>query len=237
MSSVPQTVPETETKEHFGVGSLRRVQAVLALVLLLCFVMTARQLHRPNLADFEVYDAAAEVVHEHRSLHMYDDADTGETFGLRFVGDGRPLTAAAHRLGIERVRLYIYPPILADLLVPFTLVKASVAGRFWLLLNGAALLGTAWFMAHMLGLRLRSKAGAAVGAGLLVLFSTMFCLIWGQVTILLLLLWMAGIYFYGRGRWGLSAGVFALATAIKLTPLMSGAGCARTRLPCSHCSP
>ena len=198
----------------------RSVTAAFLLTLLLCLAMTARQLHKPNLADFEVYDAAAETVHEHASGHMYDDADTGAPFSLRFVNPEMPLTYAAHHLGIAQVRLYIYPPILADLVLPLTFVSAHTAGELWVLVNLLALGGTAFLTARLLGVRPVSLPGAAILVGLLLLYSTAFCLIWGQVTILLLLFWTAGMFFYQRGWYAASAFIFALATAIKLTPLV-----------------
>ncbi len=198
----------------------RSVAAAFLLTLLLCLAATARQLHKPNLADFEVYAAAAETVHEHSSVHMYDDVDTGAPFSLRFVSPELPLSQAAHRLGIAQVRLYIYPPILADLVLPLTFVNAHTAGKLWVLLNLLALSGTAFFTARLLGVRPVSLPGGALLVGLLLLYSTAFCLIWGQVTILLLLFWTAGMYFYQRGWYAASAFLFALATAIKLTPLV-----------------
>lgn len=197
-----------------------RVRLAFLICLLVCLAMTARQLHRPNLADFQVYDAAAELVHEHQSAHIYDDADTGALFGLRFVKPDLPLGQAARRLGIQRVRLYIYPPILADLLVPLTFVSAATAGKLWLCINLAALLLTTFLVAGLLNVRWRSFGGLALLVGLFALFSTLFCLVWGQVTIVLLLLWTAGLACYQRRWYAASAALFALATAIKLTPLL-----------------
>ncbi|HEY0786658.1 MAG TPA: glycosyltransferase 87 family protein [Acidobacteriaceae bacterium] len=199
---------------------MRRAKLAFLLALVVCLGLQARQVHRPNLADFEVYDAAAELVHQHHSPDMYDDADDEAVFQLKFVGPQRPLALAANRLGIARVRLYIYPPILADMLLPLVFVSGATAGKLWLLLNLAALLGTAALMVRTLDLPWASAGAAAVFAGLFALFSTVFCLEWGQVTILLLLLWMATIFLYARGRYAASAAAMALATAIKLTPLV-----------------
>ena len=219
-----QIGPEpTRTAGAIGASSrsvMGRTGAAFLLALLLCLGMTARQVARPNLADFQVYDAAAELVHQHHSVHMYDGADSEPVFQLKFADPASPFGQAAQRLGIPRVRLYIYPPILADLVLPFAFVSAAAAGKLWLLLNVAAILLTAWLMARDLNLRWNSLGAPAVLAGLLALFATGMCLIWGQVTLVLLLLWMCGIYFYRRGWYAASAVVLALATAIKLTPLL-----------------
>ncbi len=116
--------------------------------------------------------------------------------------------------------MYIYPPILADLVLPLTFLRGRTAGELWVVINLLALGGTAFLTARLLGVRPVSLPGAALLVGLLLLYSTVFCLIWGQVTILLLLLWAAGMLFYQRGWHAASAFVFALATAIKLTPLV-----------------
>lgn len=197
-----------------------RAKVSFLLVLLVCLIAAARQVHRPNLADFQVYDAAAELVHEGQSVHMYDGADDEAVFQLKFAPDGSRFARAAQRIGANPVRLYIYPPILADMVLPLAFVSAATAGKLWLAINFVALLVTAWLMIRLLELRPWSAGAAAVLVGLFALYSTGMCLIWGQITILLLLLWMSGIYFYRRGWHAASAVVLALATAIKLTPLL-----------------
>jgi hypothetical protein len=200
--------------------SRQRTTIAFLLALFICLAVTARQVHKPNLADFQVYDAAAELVHEHRSIHMYDGADNEAVFQLKFADEQSPFGQAARHLGIDKVRLYIYPPILADFVLPFAFVSAATAGKLWDLLNLAAIFLIALLMARELNLRPTSLGGLAVLLGLFALFGTGMCLIWGQVTVLLLLLWMAGIHFYRRGWYAGSASVLAVATAIKLTPLL-----------------
>ncbi len=206
--------------EQASLKPARTVLAAFLLTLLICLGMTFRQFHRTDFADFQVYDAAAEVVHEGKSIHMYDDADTGSRFELKFVNPALPLAQAANHIGIDRVRLYIYPPILADILVPLTFVPAIVAARLWLAFNLLALVVTALLLARMLQVPLLSLPSAALVIGALLLFSTGMALLWGQITILLLLLWAFGMLAYQRGWLAASAAAFALATLIKLTPLL-----------------
>ena len=199
---------------------MRVAKAALALVLLLCIAMTVHQVHRPNLADFQVYDTAAELVLHGQSRHIYDDADTGIDPQLRFSAPDTAYAQMAQRHGIDRIRLYVYPPILADLLVPLAFFPAGAAAKLWLVLNLAALLVVVWLMAGIVGAPVAGRGGAMLAIGLLSLFATGMCLIWGQITIMLLLLWTAGLYAYARGFKGVSAFMLALATAIKLTPLL-----------------
>ncbi len=199
---------------------MQRTKAAFLLTLILCFGMTFRQFHRTEFADFQVYDAAAEVVHEGKSVHMYDDADTGALFELKFVNPALPLAQAANHIGIDRVRLYIYPPILADILLPLTFVPAITAAKLWLAFNLLALVLTALLLARMLGAAWFSLQSLLLTIGVFLLFSTGMALLWGQITVLLLLLWAFGMFAYQRGWQGASAFVFALATLIKLTPLL-----------------
>ncbi len=164
------------------------------------------------MEDFEVYDTAATLVHEHQSVHLYDDADTGADPQLKIASPNTVFAQTASRLGVPKVRLYVYPPLLADLVVPFTFLPLATASKLWLLTNFAALLAIAFLMLKVLQLPWRSTGAVAVLLALLALFSTSECLVWGQITIFLLLLWTCGIYFYLRGWFAASGFVFALAT-------------------------
>jgi hypothetical protein len=199
---------------------MRIERAALALVLLLCLVMTAHQLRRPTLADFQVYETASVLLVHHQRSHIYDDADTGVDPQIRFSSPDTVFARTAQRDGISRVRLYVYPPILADLITPLALLPLRVAGELWLVLNFAALLLTVWITSRLIALPLMSYGTLALTIGLFSLFATGMGLIWGQVTILLVLLWAIGMYAYAQDRKGISAFALALATAIKLTPLM-----------------
>jgi alpha-1,2-mannosyltransferase len=172
------------------------------------------------MEDFEVYDTAGTLVHEHQSVHLYDDADTGADPQLKIASPNTAFAQTARQLGVPKVRLYVYPPLLADLIVPFTFLPLATASKLWLLTNLAALLTIAFLMVKVLRLPWRSTGAVAVLLGLFALFSTSECLVWGQITIFLLLLWMCGIYFYLRGWFAASGFVFAIATVIKLTPLL-----------------
>ncbi|RRA48564.1 glycosyltransferase family 87 protein [Acidipila sp. EB88] len=199
---------------------MSRSQIALLIVLLVCLITTGRQVHTPNLADFQVYDTAAAVARAHGGSHIYDGADTGTDPQLRFATETTLYAHAARGLGIPRLRLYVYPPVLADMLIPFSLVPATEGGRWWLAANVAALLLIAALTTQMLRLPWVSLGSLGVLIGLFALFSTVMCLIWGQITILLLLLLTAAILCYLRGWHTAAAFMLALATVIKLTPLL-----------------
>ncbi|MBE7182088.1 MAG: DUF2029 domain-containing protein, partial [Terriglobus roseus] len=107
-----------------------------------------------------------------------------------------------------------------DLLVPLTLVPLETATRVWYLLNIALLALTAVMFAALLGKRLRAGPFALVLFSALCFTPSLQCLTDGQITIALLALWTLALLLYRRG-WPVAAGaVFALAAAIKLTPVI-----------------
>ena len=203
---------------------MRNVKAALSLVFLLCLIATVHNLHRANRAifqaDFHVYYNAAELVLHGESQHIYDGADTDQDAQLKFSDPGTVYTQMASRHGMDQIRLYIYPPILADLLAPVGLLPLHAAEAFWILLNVAALLLTGWMLSRILEIRLTGAAGLALSLSLFLPVAVGMCFIWGQITLILLVLWTVGLYGYARGNIGLSAFALGLATAIKLTPLI-----------------
>lgn len=204
---------------------MRTPKIHLACILLFGLVMTVHNLHirttRADFgADFKVYYTAAALVLNGQTSHLYDGANTGEDPQLKFARPGTVYTAMAQSHGLGPVRLYVYPPILADLLVPFAAAPEAAAEQLWLVLNLLAVAATAWMTARLVGLSLASLPGMAVLVGYLALLSTGFCIFWGQITIGLLLLWAIGIFAYSRDQKAVSAFALALATSIKLTPLL-----------------
>ncbi|MGA2753428.1 MAG: glycosyltransferase family 87 protein [Terracidiphilus sp.] len=169
--------------------------------------------------DFRCYYAAAWMVRGHSSEAIYSeigkDVDPTETSPDPNSIFAR--TAKAH--GVPDVYAYVYPPTLADLLVPFTFVSVSTALHAWYVLNIAALAGAGIFFVRTPGQEL-SRYVAPFIFYLFVSTPTVDCLLYGQVPILLLFLMVCGINLYVRGN-KYSAGLFfALAAAIKLTPLV-----------------
>lgn len=102
--------------------------------------------------------------------------------------------------------------------MPYTFVGLPAATHLWLLSNLLFLFLTALIVVRLLRFRLVSWQAALVLIALACFTPTLQCLVDGQITIFLLLLWAAGMLLYQRQN-DLGAGaLFALATAIKLTP-------------------
>ncbi len=200
---------------------MRPSKIALLLVLLLCTSKAVRYWTKPNLSDFRVYETAALLVREHRSLLIYNGADTGADPQLRFADPQSVFAGAARQLGIDPVRMYVYPPILADLLLPMTLMNARHAGIVWNAVNVLILAGFVWLCTSMLQIPWKGVAGIALVLGTITYKPMLECLTWGQITIVLLGLWTLGVYCYARGWIVASALALALATSIKLTPLVA----------------
>lgn len=204
--------------------SPRTLRILLGTVLLFCFcrtVYTSRHLHVNDQQDFYVYDTAATLVRQGLSAHMYDGANTGADPQLRMIAPDTTFAHTAAGLGLPFVRMYVYPPILADMLVPLGGMPAYRAGYVWLGCQLAMLVAVAVLALRLAGLRWRSRGGLALLLGLVSLFSVMDALEVGQITLLLLLLWMLSMDCLQRDHIWLSAFALALASAVKLTPLIA----------------
>ncbi len=202
--------------------SLVRIAACITLLLLLLLAGSEflKGLGASDQVDFKVYLTAAELVREHKGVAIYSDADTGQNPQMRFATPGSTFQQTAARIGIPRVRLYVYPPTLADLLVPFTFLSLNHASDAWLVFNFLTILGAAMLVTWMLYDTVFHVACIGFFFGILCFRANGWSLGEGQISSVLVLLWTAGIVCYVKGFLRTSAAVFALATAIKLTPLL-----------------
>ena len=114
----------------------------------------------------------------------------------------------------------MYPPLLADLAAPFTATPLPRAAHLWLALNLAFLLLTALLIARLLNLPLRSPCTVLLLLAVLAFTPALLALTLGQITVTLLLLWAAGLLLYRSGYPIAAGAVFALAAALKLTPVL-----------------
>jgi Glycosyltransferase family 87 len=202
--------------------SLVRIAASITLLLLLLLAGSEliKGLGPPDQVDFRVYLTAAELVREHKGAEIYSDADTGQNPQMRFATVGSTFQQTAARIGIPAVRLYVYPPTLADLLVPFTFLSVQHASDAWLTFNILTILGAAMLSSWMLYDTVFHLASIGFFFGILMFRANGWAFGEGQISSVLVVLWTAGIVCYVKGYTRNSAAVFALATAIKLTPLL-----------------
>jgi uncharacterized membrane protein len=104
-------------------------------------------------------------------------------------------------------------------MTPLTFLPPAGALIAWNLLNLAMIVLVSVVLMRLQGVR--NPVLASLIAVLLLLFRpTLNCLYWGQVSILLLFLVVAGLSLYASGQKSMAGFMFALAAAIKLTPLI-----------------
>jgi hypothetical protein len=203
--------------------TLFRPRIVVALVALMMLAGAGlewrNRIPHAEGSDFSVYYTAACLVRSNMSLQIYDEAARDINSQVVFADPNTVFARTAGAHGIPRVHLYVYPPTLADLLVPLTAFPHTAALIVWELLSLTMLLYACVMLTHMLGMRLPGQFG--LFAVLIVMFRpTLNCFHYGQVSILLLLLVIAGSSLYAHRQKNMAGLAFALAVAIKLTPLI-----------------
>ena len=128
---------------------------------------------------------------------------------------------------------YIYPPLLAELIVPLALLPLPVAAYVWFLISAVSMVVAAWMSAslgddkrvraapdqHVTELTLWRGAIAAF-AVVLVLRFVLDTFHLGQVNAVVAALAVAHVYLYARDRKALSAVALVVAVSIKLTPAL-----------------
>jgi hypothetical protein len=200
---------------------MRKVQILLIIALLPCLL--PRLLHFFVTAipiDFDAYYTAAVLAREHQGMAIYSGADTGQDPQRRLAGPGTVFAKTANRVGAVLPNLYVYPPILADMLIPITIVPLGTAFTIWTVINYGLLPIIAAVITRLLRLRWLSWGSLVVFLAAVSFRPIVIGIFLGQVVIVLLLLWACGILFYMKGFHNASGAAFALAIAIKLTPLI-----------------
>ena len=172
----------------------------------------------PDL-DFYDYFFEAAMVHEHPRAGMYAAALEGNP-QLRHAPADSDVYRRAEAAGFNGTNLYLYPPLLADLLSPVATLPPHRAAALWRCLNLLIVAVCVFFMARFVGISL-----ASAELGLLLFSAYTFWPIHeniaqGQVSVVLLGLWTIAILAYVEGRVILSAVALVLATWLKVTPVL-----------------
>src|SRR5258708_39330936 len=143
-----------------------------------------------------------------------------------------------YKRGLGEWPFFLSPPLLAELLIPFAILRLSIAAYLWFLISAACMFSGAW-MSGQISLapenggedasvkrdpqfaRLRAlQAAVAACAAVVVLRFVLDTFNLGQVNTLVAGLAVAHIYFYARDKKALSAIALVLAVSIKLTPAL-----------------
>lgn len=131
---------------------------------------------------------------------------------------------------------YLYPPLLAELLIPLALAPLPVAAFLWYLIGAASIAAAAWMSAKMSanvaseksGIKFHMKFDPAFDTTGLVALASLILLArfvldnfaMGQANTLVVFFAVAHLHFYQRGKRLWSALALALAVSIKVTPAL-----------------
>lgn len=207
--------------------SHRQSVIALAVAFLLSMAASMKTLRYPfdylglvQQTDFKVYYVASDLVRDHLNSHLYDEAGTGVDPQRRNASDDSVIARMAHSKGIKRTQLYVYPPFLADVLLPFTWLSLIEGMWEWRILSLLAVVLSAGLVSRLLGLRLLSIPSLLVLAGLLCFSPLWQGMHYGQITMVLLALLSACVLLYARGWKRTSALVLSIAVLVKMTPLL-----------------
>jgi len=198
-----------------------RIVAVIVIFTLLLGVYTAERWHHQQLPfnNFYIYYTAADFVRTNETIHIYDVIDPGTNPQIIF---GEHNTIWGQRMisfGISRTSLYLYPPTLADLMVPLTLLPPSAALIVWNVLGILMIVGVSVALTKVLDMNFFGST-LWVTAFVLLFRPTLNTFHWGQVTILIMFLLTIGFSLYIYGYKNIAALLFVLAIAIKLYPII-----------------
>jgi hypothetical protein len=170
-------------------------------------------------ADFYDYYFAAQAVHDNPHANLYEGA-TNRNPQLISPRADSVLFAHAKAAGFDHIEMYIYPPLLADLLVPLSQLPPHLAAALWRAFNLALVLTSVLLLSRMMRVRILSFEFVAFTMAAYCFWPNHEAIVDGQITILMLALWTIGIVAYFDDRMILSAAIFALATAFKVTPIL-----------------
>ena len=203
---------------------LIEIKALFAFVLasLLISSLAQRYLgHLMSAPDLDFYDYyfAAQAVHDNPHAELYAGATDGNP-QLRSAPAGSELFSHARAAGFDDVEFYLYPPLLADVLAPFSQLAPHIAAVLWRTFNLALVCASMLMLARMLRVPVLSFEFAALIVAAYCFWPVHESISLGQVGIVMLALWAVGVVAYCDGRVLLSAGAFALATSLKVTPIL-----------------
>ncbi|MGA3159672.1 MAG: glycosyltransferase family 87 protein [Terracidiphilus sp.] len=169
--------------------------------------------------DFHGYYFTAQIFHDNPHANIYEGAGKRNPIAQSAPSDS-VISTYAKSAGVSEVGPYVYPPLLADLFVPLSRIPVSQAAVLWRACNLAFVLVSVLLLARMMRISTLSFEFVALAMAGYCFFPISEGIMIGNATVLMFVLWTAGIAAYFDGRVVLSAAIFALATAFKVTPIL-----------------
>ncbi len=121
---------------------------------------------------------------------------------------------------MSSIQEYVYPPLLADLLVPLSQVPLHLAVLLWRAMNLTLIAGSVLLLARMLRVPTLSFEFAVLFVSAFCFFPVVEAISAGQIAIAMFALLTISVVAYSDGQIILSASALALASVLKVTPVL-----------------
>jgi hypothetical protein len=210
---------------------LARREAALGWVVLVVFcvgqlVVFARTTAPPSVkrgVDFSAYYLAGKVLDESPGESIYDlpvfadgrlNLNVEDPPGSRWYAD-------AGRFGVPFAAPYIYPPFFAVVMKPLSRLPFPTAYLVWSVGTVLAVIAAVLLSLSLAGVRIGGRLALILGVGVFSYYPLWDNLFFGQIGGVILLLFAVGVWLLVRNRALGSALCFAVATMIKLTPVLA----------------
>ena len=172
--------------------------------------------------DFSAYYIAAKVESERPLAGLYDlplFADGRMNLNTGAPADSR-WQLEADRDHIPYAAPYIYPPFMAVVMKPFTKLSFHSALNTWNALNVSLCVASLFILFDLTEVKMSLRLAIIVSVGMLSFYPLSADVFFGQIAGVSLFLLAGGLWLLTRRFTLLSATCFAIATMIKLTPLL-----------------
>ncbi len=172
--------------------------------------------------DFSAYYLAGKVLDESPGESIYDlplyadgrlNLNVEDPAGSRWYAD-------AERFGVPFAAPYIYPPFFAVMMKPLARLPFRTAYLVWTVGTTLAVVGAVLLTLSLAGVRVGAQLAVMLGVGVFSYYPLWDNLFFGQISGVILFLFAAGLWLLVRQRALGSALCFAVATMIKLTPVL-----------------
>lgn len=202
---------------------LPREEFALAAVVLFLFGagQAEQRLHTvPPRLDFSAYYVAGSLASEKPPERLYYHSVYADgRIDPAAYADGWPKVTS--RYGVSKAITFVYPPLFAVLMKPFAYFSYDVAYVLWTIVTVVLTFASVLFSLSLGQKRVSIELALILIVGLFSYFPFYEELVLGQVGSLILFVCACGIWLLSRNRIWSSAFCLALATMIKITPIIA----------------
>jgi hypothetical protein len=202
--------------------ALPREEFALAAIVLVLFGagQAEQRLHTvPPRLDFSAYYVAGRLASEKppESLYYHSVYPDGRIDPAAYA-DGWPRVTSQY--GVSKAITFVYPPLFAVLMKPFAYFSYDVAYVLWTIVTVVLTFASVLFCLSLGERRVSIELALILIVGLFSYFPFYEELVLGQVGSLILFVCACGVWLLSRNRIWSSAFCLALATMIKITPVI-----------------